>query len=283
MALAVVEDPGQLRDVDSVRSILFRRTLLMIAALSVVTFGVIVATDEVTSTLAMRIARLGALTPLVSAVSISGIFAHAASRGEIAALSTLGVPPWRAVKGATVAGLVAGGVAALVLMSKLADPSSLFPAMHPSVAWQVDDSRLLARALGVMLRADGSLQRHVRDRIARLPTLTSWAALPSVLPMAMLAPPWAATPMAKTARVGSVLATTALAIVLFHCIAAAVSRLRAAWRQRAPWLSLSSRHAAFDDAFFSLLLRRSSRASRYGYAQLRGRCAYACASSGAFP
>jgi hypothetical protein len=201
------------------RALAVRASLAIIVAF-LVALSIVVATDEATSTRAMRAARLSALGPLVAALGVLGVVAHARSRGELRALEAVGIPPWRAARGAALAGLVAGALSVALLVSPLADAESLFPAVHVVVRWVFDDAGTLARAPGVTVFADGrlALTGGVASSVHAVPT--AWAALPCIAPIAALVPGWAVTPLSPFARALSLGASAVIAVFALHGIAA---------------------------------------------------------------
>lgn len=200
---------------------LFRRALLAIVVLTLLAAATVIATDEATSTAAMRIARIAAVSPVVSAVALLCVAAHARSRGELAALEALGASPWRALRGIELAGMAAAAVAMLVLVLPCTDATSLFPAMHPVIDWRMAGGGVRAVAPGIVVHSDGVLET-TQSAVFPRPglALAAWAALPCLGAVALAVPAWAATPMSLARRVSSGGASAVLAIVGFHLVAA---------------------------------------------------------------
>jgi hypothetical protein len=197
---------------------LFRRALLTIVVLTLLAAATVIATDEATSTAGMRMARIVAVSPLISAMALLGVSAHARSRGELSALEALGAAPWRALRGVELAGIVAAALAMLVLVLPWTDTTSLFPAVHPVIDWRMAGARAVAP--GIVVHADGVLEM-TRTAIPRPSlALSAWAALPCIGAVALVVPPWSATPMSLARRVSSGGASVVLAIVGFHLVAA---------------------------------------------------------------
>jgi len=224
---------------------LFGRATLAAAAGTIVVAGVVVLTDEASSTLGMRLARLAALGPAVSAVAVLGVTAHTRARGELRAVEALGAPPWRAAQGAAWAGWLAAVLGLVLLVLPLADPSSLFPVLPALVPWELEPGGHAARAAGVVVADTGRLSFDAARVSAEQ------AAPPSVLhallcigPIGLLVPAWAVTPMPVLVRATSVGFSAAGAIVLLHGVAAS----------RAP--ALSGALAALPLAATTLLVRR---------------------------
>ncbi len=199
---------------------LFLRTVAAGLLAWVACAGVVVTTDEATSTLGMRVARLAALTPLVAAVAALLVTAHARVRGELRALESLGHPPWIAARGAAAAGAILVLLGAAFLVSPLADASSLFPAVRAAVDWHVDAGGFVARAAGVVLMDDGAVHVHRASVVGRAPSISAWAALPSLGTIGLAVPSWAVTPIRLASRLASVGLTFALVVTGLHLVAA---------------------------------------------------------------
>jgi hypothetical protein len=206
---------------------LFRRALATVIGALGATTLLVVATDEATSTIGTRIARLSALAPLVIAISVLGVSSLAKARGELSALSALGLPPWRAARGAVLAGLVMAGVAMLALLSPFADTASLFPVVHAPLGWVIDGLGTSARAPGIVVLPDGSLTLVAAGAERARVTPGAFAALACIAPVALVVPHWAVTPMSPRLRVASMALTAAVAITALHLVAAA--RLMSGW------------------------------------------------------
>lgn len=181
--------------------------------------AIVVATDEATSTAAMRVARMAALTPLVAALATLSVVAHARSRGELRAVECLGVPPWHVARGAALAALWVGALGVSALLTRWADATSLFPAVRSAVDWTVDPNGELARAVGVVVSADGTIALTALTAHPARVTPAAWAALPSLAPLALSVPAWAVTPMTLLGRGGSIAAAAVLAVVCLHLVA----------------------------------------------------------------
>jgi hypothetical protein len=181
----------------------------------------VVTTDEATSTPGMRVARMAAFAPLIAAIAALSIVSHARSRGELRAVECLGVAPWRAARGASLAALIVGGSGIVVLMTPYADAASLFPLMRSAVDWTIDPSGDVAHSLGVLITSDGriALMAQVAETARVRPA--AWAALPSLAPLALAVSPWTVTPMAPALRLASVVAAGMTTVFCLHLIAAA--------------------------------------------------------------
>lgn len=201
--------------------LLFRRSLLAAGVATGITAAVVVATDEATSTAAMRVARMSAFAPLIAAIAALSIVSHARARGELRAVECLGVAPWRAARGAALAALVVGCIGIVFLVSPYADAASLFPAVRSAIEWTIDANGHAARALGVVITSNGSIT--LAPRIAEMARVApaAWAALPSLAPIAFAVSPWAVTPMPHAMRAASIAVAAMATVLCLHLVAAA--------------------------------------------------------------
>jgi hypothetical protein len=234
---------------------LFLRMLAVTGILLVATIGVVVLTDEPGSTAAMRVARVAAFTPALSVVATLLCLEQARDRGELRALGALGVSPWRAAQGATLAGWLVGALAALVLVSAWADPSSLFPVLPELYGWRSQGTRLVESLRGVAVASDGSLVLSPATGLRMTANAAhSWVATAAIGSHALVAPPWAASPMSVGARLAGLFAGVALTVALFHAFAAGTA---SAW-----WLVLGAAPLGLQSAYSrSVGSRRLSRRS----------------------
>src|SRR6185503_19306495 len=138
--------------------LLARRTLAFTALAFAIAIGVTISTDEAYSTLGMRVARLCAFAPALSAIGAAVTLAQSRARGELRALEALGALPFRIARGPMVACWALGLIAALVLASPLSDVSSLFPALAAPAHWVLDRGALFDPVSGVRVLKDGSFE-----------------------------------------------------------------------------------------------------------------------------
>jgi hypothetical protein len=199
---------------------LARRVAVVIAASTCVAAVVVVTTDEATSTAGMRLARLGALGPLIASVSVLAVCGHARMRGEIAALEALGLSPWDAARGAAVAGWAFCFVTLVILVLPWADPQSLFPRFAPPIDWTIDVTRTVARSAAATILSDGTIELGARTVADGAGRPARWAAVACLAPIALSVPAWAVTPMKAMTRVASVLAAGGILVVVLHAVAA---------------------------------------------------------------
>jgi hypothetical protein len=234
---------------------LFLRMLAVTGVLLVATIGIVLLTDEPGSTAAMRVARVAAFTPALSVVAAVVCLEQARDRGELGALGALGVSPWRAARGTTLAGWLVGAAAALVLGSTWADPSSLFPVLPEPYGWRAEGTRLVESLRGVAVAPDGSLVLSPPTALRMtVYAAHSWVAAVTIGSLALVAPPWAASPMSVGARLVGLFAALALTVTLFHAFAAGTVS--------AGWLVLGAAPLGLQSAYArSVGARRLSRRS----------------------
>lgn len=199
---------------------LARRTSAALVVCSALTSGIVVLTDEPANTMAMRLARIAALGPLLAGVSVLAVAGHARARGELVALEALGQKPWRAALGAAVAGWSFGALSLAVLMSPWADAQSLFPRLVPSIDWVIDASGSVARAGGASLFADGTIEMTSPSTVRTPAGGTAFSAFLVLSPIALATPLWAVTPMSRSLRLASLFAATAGLVLALHLTAA---------------------------------------------------------------
>jgi hypothetical protein len=200
---------------------LFGRALLALAALFALTAATVVATDEATSTLGMRLARISALAPLIVAVGILAVGGHARARGELRAVEALGVAPWISLRGAERAGAAVAAASLLVLVAPFTDATSLLPAVTPPIDWSVAADGSRATAPGLVVFASGAIQATGPATLPSFRHVASLAVVPCIAPVAGVVSGWAATPMALAVRLSSGVLTALLVIVGLHLVAAA--------------------------------------------------------------
>lgn len=212
-----------------------RRTALASAGLTALAFVVALllsaATDEGAVPWSERIVRALPVAPLASALATMLTLRTIQRRGELLALASLGIPPWRAaapvVVGAAVPALLLVGIA---LASSHADVHAFFPRVEvDGLVW--DGERFVDLSRGVEVLADGTLVRV--DKIeapsgvaltgidpfrAKVAVGLAIAASAIALPMNVAG----AFPDRRLRASMLVLAAVAPTIVLFHLAAQAI-------------------------------------------------------------
>ena len=205
-------------------SSLFWRTLGLCLVVLGLVAGIVVATDEAYSTVGMRLARLCAFCPLIGGVATLASLSLAKRRGESRALAALGVSPWRAGWGAICAAWLFGGTAAMLLLTPWVDVSSLFPEPPLASGWLLQPDAFLEPARGIRVASDGTLRYVPKHALtATFVTPGGIEAMSTILPQALVLPPWLIAPMRLTSRVWSVLLTLTLTLMALH--AAALGRV----------------------------------------------------------
>lgn len=200
---------------------LFRRSLGIVMLLGLLGLGVMIATDEIGSTPRMRLSRLIAIAPGLIALGEGIVLAQARARGEIRALTALGASPFRATRGARVAGWFLGLVGVALLLSPLADPTPLFPAVVRSTPWLAFGSSLADPASGARVTADGMVAfGEIANSVGIAHAPGRWAAFASNAPIALVTPVWAACPLGIGARLAAAFVALVIAIVTLHGVAA---------------------------------------------------------------
>lgn len=207
--------------------LLFRRTLVLSALFGLVALAVMVLSDEAESTAGRRVARLAALAPGLGTAAALLVIEQARTRAEIAGLVALGLPPWQACRGAMVAGWTVGAAAVLLFLTPWSDPASLFPRLPEPGSWQVEGDWFVNPSAQIALDVEGGIHGLGRQIPAQPePDQRLWAVL-GVGPLALVAPPWAVTPLSVTRRIAGFLLSLAATIVLLHLVA--VRLLSATW------------------------------------------------------
>lgn len=203
---------------------LFWRTLGSSVLVLALVVGVVLATDEAYSTAQMRVARLCAFAPLIAGVALVISLQRAERRGELRALAGVGASPWGAAWGGLCAAWLFGVVAALIVLTPLADVTALFPAPPVTSGWTVDGARFFEPSRGVEVVADGTVKfvGAARGRAA-FSKPEGWHAMSTLLPQALVLPGWLAAPLRPRTRAWGFGLTLALTLLALH--AAALGRL----------------------------------------------------------
>ncbi len=221
-ASAFVQERANNRGVTAFDRALLLRSFGITLLLAVIAAGVMIGTDEVGSTPAMRLARLVAIVPALSALAEVIVLSQARSRGEMLALSALGASPLRVSLGAMLAGWLAGAISVAFLLSPLSDPAPLFPTITRPESWISIGAALSDPSSGARVTSDGEITLvalAASAAVARAPGRI--AAVFAVLPLAVVTPAWAVAPIGAVARLAGALITLAITIVSFHAVAAA--------------------------------------------------------------
>lgn len=160
-----------------------RRTALSTGALTALAFVVALllgaATDEGSVAWSERFVRALPVIPLCSALAVILSLRTTQRRGELLALESLGLPPWRAavpiVIGAAIPAVL---IIVAALVPRRADVHSFFPRVDiEGLVW--DGDRFVDLSRGVQVLADGSLVRVAKTESEATSALP-WAAKLSV-------------------------------------------------------------------------------------------------------
>jgi hypothetical protein len=201
--------------------LLFFRSLVLALLASAVAVAVAAATDEPSSSWPMRLARLTALLPALAALGGAVALGQAHVRGELRALSALGVSPFRLALGPMLAGWLLGALAVAMLLSPLADATSLFPKLAVAGGWVQRATELVQPDRGVSVAPDGQL---TLSGVAAAPGTgfvpTGLAAAMVFGPLGLVLPVWLSARVAAAPRAAGVFCSAAFTILLLHATAA---------------------------------------------------------------
>jgi hypothetical protein len=208
--------------------LLARRALAFTTLALAIAIGVTLATDEPYSTFRMRVARLCAIVPALAAIGSAVALAQSRARGELRALEALGVGPFRIGLGPMLVSWVLGLTAAAILVSPLADATSLFPALVSPARWVVDGGSLFDPVSGVRVLRNGSLKfSEASAELGAAFRPGAGVALLALVPLSLVVPLWTSAKLGLFARGAGALVTFAAVVVLMH--AAAATRVHPAW------------------------------------------------------
>ncbi|APR78340.1 Hypothetical protein A7982_03687 [Minicystis rosea] len=194
---------------------------IAVIALAVATI-VTAATDE-GGPWSLRLGMLAALSPLAGLLGTLGAMRVAAGRGELRALSAIGVDPWRAMAGAMAGGAVVGLVGPAGAALGIGDLAALFPRPAAARHWVVDGDGLRELTLGIRVGAHGilSLETPLPSAGSGLPPSAPALAIGALAVAAVVGPAWvvAAGGSTRWRAVAGVVAVVA-ALASFQAVAA---------------------------------------------------------------
>jgi hypothetical protein len=199
---------------------LLLRTLGWVAIGYLLASGIVISTDEAFSTASMRLARLCAFAPGLVAIAVAAAHAQATARGEFRALAALGASPWRLARGSMLCGWGVGCLAVMLLMSRWADVSALFPAFGPAHVWLPLGAALAEPFQGVVVEPGGDVYWTPRGGSPTTMAPSASVAVASVAPLAAVVPVWMSAPLGLLTRLTGAGAALFLAVVLLHAVAA---------------------------------------------------------------
>ncbi len=196
------------------------RTFVLGVAVAVVTLVVMLLTDEIGSGVGQRLARLSVLIPAAAAIAAFLAVAQLERRGELAALAALGARRARATVGAVAGGWLMALVAVVMIGGSWSAPAALFPTPARGAEFRVQGGQLVEATQGVAVSSDGALQFLDKEARPDLPPPPRWGALLAVASLGISAPLWGARITKLRGAAYSAMATIAVAIFLFHAVAA---------------------------------------------------------------
>lgn len=180
-------------------------------------------TDEAVSTQAMRLARVAAMAPAFSVLTVLVLDSLGRGRGEATALAALGVSPPRRLLGAIGVSWLAGAAACALLLLPVSDVRSLFPVIIDSESWQIRPADFRLPGAGVTVGPDAwpafEHSPSAREVLFRSGP-SRGAAVAMVLPLSIVAPVWASLPVPVVSRWFVAGVTAAVSIFVLHAIAA---------------------------------------------------------------
>lgn len=206
---------------------------------------VMAATDDGASW-ARRAAMWGAIAPALGALGTIAAAQVAEARGELRALSALGVAPLRARAGAMAGGALLGFVGCGVAASGQADLGALFPRAAAARVWVAEGEAAMREVtLGARVGPGGALELVGRPAEARggrlsegaLPGGARGAVIATLAAASIACPLWIAAARSRRGTIVAGVFAVALLIVGFH--AAAAGRAHPAWLLAAPLLLLA--------------------------------------------
>jgi hypothetical protein len=200
---------------------LFLRSVATGLLLALGTWALIVVSDEVGSSAAMRAARLCALAPALEILAVLWVLEGARDRGEERAIAALGVAPLRLAAPAIAGAWLLGALASACVASPWADARSLFPTIGAEHAWSRASAGWIDAVSGARVDALGRLTLHEPGPMPMLEA-RSREALLLVLPLCLVGPLWASLRCLSKERW----------VVAFVCAALVVGALHAAAARR---------------------------------------------------
>jgi hypothetical protein len=200
----------------------FGRSFAIASVVTLLGVAVMISTDGEQGASGSRIARLGALAPVFGAMGSALALAQARARGELLALSCLGVRPWRAHVGAWLAAFLFGIAGALGAVAQPSALDSLFPRLPTSDWLRSPDGTWFSPSGGIVVGLDGIAQATF---VVANPMVASWhaprvAVLLSIAAAGVVLPVWLESQRRWSEKM-SVAAIAILAeIAAFHYVGA---------------------------------------------------------------
>jgi hypothetical protein len=204
-------------------SLLARRALALALVLCALLFLAMLGTDDAASTHAGRLGRLSGLSSLAGGGGAYLALAQARARGEMRALSAIGLTPARAVLGPVTGGAVVGGLGAALALVPGVDLTPLFPHAVPlDGGWVFESGAWIDRARGIRLAQDGAMTRSAIAGAADV-AVSSTPVTATIVALAVAAlalPLWATAPAVLPRRACVSFVVASAAVFVFHLVAA---------------------------------------------------------------
>lgn len=197
--------------------LLFGRAALLSTLLLAAAAAVLAATDEPASGAGDRLARLAALSPVLSALAVATLASAIARRGEARALAAIGVGPLRAHAGLALGGSAVSLVLAAGVGAGMGSLGALFPRL-PVARWS-GAAPPFAWPAGVVVSGAGELSFTTAIEAAAAPLPRGAVAL-TLVAAAIVFPLSGALPSPRTPRLIVTALSVLVAIAIFHAVAA---------------------------------------------------------------
>lgn len=227
------------------------RSLAIAGVAALVALLVIVTTDD-GAPWRRRLSMWAAVAPVLGALGTFAAARIAIARGEISALSALGVDPARAARGAAAGGVIAGLAGLFVAASGWADLEALFPRAAEARAWTVEGDQALREAtLGIRVEAGGSVTfvgepEALKKESTGLPEMAEEAAIATLGIAAFACPVWVVEGLETRSRPAKdrryrrgIVALIAIAMLIAAFQVAAAARASPIWLLASPILLLA--------------------------------------------
>lgn len=200
---------------------MFCRSLSACAVVACLVGVVMLSTDGAASGMGVRVALLGAMAPVIATVGASLATAQARARGELLAVTGLGVSPLRACAGSVLAAILIGSAGALAVASPQSDFTSLFPRI-PQTGWALDSrGAWFASAIGLAVGPHAGELRLLQTQTPLAPSCPAKA--PVVFAIALLSvvlPVWSHAVPRWWERVAAGAGSLFAAVLAIHLVAA---------------------------------------------------------------
>jgi len=194
--------------------------MVMASALSVLVYGVMLATDGEMASTSQKVGRLAVLAPAMGGLAALLAKAQAGLRGETRALAALGVHPSRACLGALMALGLVGLVGAVVIGLGAGDISGLFPRLPGGVWLPWGDGGWAMAEAGVKISSTGEPMLTGADDLPPAIGPCRAAVAACIVSTTAALTDWVREPLGSWERIAAVTVAGLGTIVLFHAVAA---------------------------------------------------------------